>query len=154
MRLMGHSEVEHNFRMAVRTSPNSVRRAFVFQKPRLVRGSVQRNTALALAPLRLSRREAAERVHAALQEVGLRHRAEDAARKLSGGEQQRLALARALVMQPELLLLDEPTASLDPVTTEAVEAIVAGTAAAGTKVLLVSHNLGQVARLASDVLVL
>jgi len=131
-----------------------MRRAFVFQKPGLVRGSVQRNTALALAPLRLSRREAAERVHAALQEVGLRHRAEDAARKLSGGEQQRLALARALVMRPELLLLDEPTASLDPVTTEAVEGIVAGTAAAGTKVLLVSHNLGQVARLASDVLVL
>jgi tungstate transport system ATP-binding protein len=133
---------------------DTVRRAFVFQKPGLVRGSVRTNVALALVSLRLSRRETAERLDAALHEVGLRHRAEDAARKLSGGEQQRLALARALAVRPELLLLDEPTASLDPSATEAIEEIVAGMAGAGTKVVLVSHNLGQVARLASDVLVL
>jgi tungstate transport system ATP-binding protein len=134
--------------------PDSVRRAFVFQKPGLIHGSVRRNAALALAPLRLSHREAAERVDAALHKVGLRHRAEEAARKLSGGEQQRLALARALVVRPELLLLDEPTASLDPSATEAIEELVIAFAQGGTKVLLVSHNLGQVARLASDVLVL
>jgi tungstate transport system ATP-binding protein len=133
---------------------DEVRRAFVFQKPGLVRGSVRRNVALALAPLRLSRRHGAGRVEAALGEVGLLHRAEDAARKLSGGEQQRLAMARALVVRPDLLLLDEPTASLDPSATEAIEEIVSGIARAGTKVLLVSHNLGQVARLAADVLVL
>jgi tungstate transport system ATP-binding protein len=134
--------------------PESVRRAFVFQKPRLVRGSVRRNAALALVPLRLSGREAAERLDAALAEVGLLARAADAARKLSGGEQQRLALARALVVRPEVLLLDEPTASLDPSATETIEEIISGAAQAGTKVLLVSHNLGQVARLATDVLVL
>jgi tungstate transport system ATP-binding protein len=134
--------------------PNAVRRAFVFQKPGLVRGSVRRNAALALAPLRLSRQENARRVDAALGEVGLLHRADDAARKLSGGEQQRLAMARALVVRPDLLLLDEPTASLDPSSTEAIEGIVSGVARAGTKVLIVSHNLGQVARLAADVIVL
>jgi tungstate transport system ATP-binding protein len=134
--------------------PDAVRRAFVFQKPGLVRGSVRRNAALALAPLRLSRREAARRVDAALGEVGLLHRADDAARKLSGGEQQRLAMARALVVRPDLLLLDEPTASLDPSATEAIEEIVSAIARTGTKVLIVSHNLGQVARLAADVLVL
>jgi tungstate transport system ATP-binding protein len=134
--------------------PDAVRRSFVFQKPGLVRGSVRHNAALALMPLRLSRRETAERVNAALHEVWLLHRAEDAARKLSGGEQQRLALARALVTRPELLLLDEPTASLDPTATAALEKIVGAVAQGGAKVLLVSHNLGQVARLASDVLVL
>jgi tungstate transport system ATP-binding protein len=135
-------------------APEAVRRSLVFQKPGLVRSSVRRNAALALMPLRLSRREMAERVDAALHEVGLLHRAEEAARKLSGGEQQRLAMARALAIHPELLLLDEPTASLDPTATAALEEIVGAIARGGTKVLLVSHNLGQVARLAGDVLVL
>jgi tungstate transport system ATP-binding protein len=132
----------------------SVRRAFVFQRPGLIRGSVAQNVALALVPLGLSRRVGAARVEAALDRVGLRDRASDAARKLSGGEQQRLALARALATEPDLLLLDEPTASLDPAATEAVERIVAAAAGSGTKVVLVSHNLGQVARLATDVAVL
>ncbi len=134
--------------------PDEVRRSFVFQKPALIRSSVAANVALALAPLRLPRQEAEARVAAALQRVGLRDRARDAARKLSGGEQQRLALARALVTEPEILLLDESTANLDPGATEAIEGIIADQAKAGTKVVLVSHNLGQVARLAGDVLVL
>jgi tungstate transport system ATP-binding protein len=133
---------------------DEVRRSFVFQKPALIRASVAANVALALSPLRLPRPKAAARVEAALHRVGLQDRARDAATKLSGGEQQRLALARALVTEPEILLLDEPTAALDPGATEAIEEIVAKQAKAGTKVLLVSHNLGQVARLASDVLVL
>jgi tungstate transport system ATP-binding protein len=135
-------------------SPQDVRRAFVFQKPGLIRGSVAQNVALALAPLRLSRSTVSTRVDAALNRVGLGNRARDAARKLSGGEQQRLALARALIAEPDLLLLDEPTANLDPGATEAIEEIIAATARAGTKVVLVSHHLGQVARLATDVLVL
>jgi tungstate transport system ATP-binding protein len=135
-------------------APDDVRRAFVFQKPGLIRASVAQNVALALAPMRLPWREVDERVEAALLRVGLADRARDAARKLSGGEQQRLALARALVTSPQLLLLDEPTSNLDPSATEAVEEIVSGTASAGTKVVLVSHNLGQVARLATDVIVL
>jgi tungstate transport system ATP-binding protein len=132
----------------------TARRALVFQRPGLVRGSVARNVALGLMPLGLTRLAAAAAVEAALDRVGLGGRAGDAARKLSGGEQQRLALARALATQPDLLLLDEPTASLDPAATEAVERIVAGIAAEGTKVVLVSHHLGQVARLAEDVAVL
>ena len=134
--------------------PGEIRRAFVFQRPALIRASVAANVGLALLALRLPRREAADRVAAALRRTGLERRAADPARKLSGGEQQRLALARAWAVQPRLLLLDEPTANLDPGATEAVEALIAGIAEAGAKVVLVSHNLGQVARLAEDVLVL
>jgi tungstate transport system ATP-binding protein len=133
---------------------SSVRRAFVFQRPALVRASVAANVALALAPLPLSKAACRERTRAALERVGLTHRADDPARKLSGGEQQRLALARAMVSEPELLLLDEPTANLDPGSTDAIERLILEVAEAGTKIILVSHNLGQVARLAADVLVL
>ena len=136
------------------TAGRPVRRAFVFQKPGLIRASVADNAALALLPMKLSRREAARRVEEALAGVGLAGRAGDAARKLSGGEQQRLALARALLTEPDLLLLDEPTASLDPNATEEVEGLIARVAAGGTKVVLVSHNLAQVARLARDLVLL
>ncbi|WP_132254342.1 ATP-binding cassette domain-containing protein [Methylobacterium segetis] len=132
----------------------SARRAFVFQRPALVRASLARNIGLALDPLGLGRAARAARIEAALARVGLQGRAGDPATKLSGGEQQRLALARAWATQPQLLLLDEPTASLDPAATETIEALVSEMARGGTKVVLVSHNLGQVARLADDVLVL
>jgi tungstate transport system ATP-binding protein len=135
-------------------TPSSVRRAFVFQRPALVRASAAANVGLALVSERLRASIVRERVRNALERVGLSDRAGDPARKLSGGEQQRLALARAWVSEPELLLLDEPTANLDPGATEAIEALIAAIAKAGAKVILVSHNLGQVARLAEDVLVL
>ena len=134
--------------------PAHVRRAFVFQRPALVRASVRANVELALASTRLRSSVVRERAQDALERVGLADRADDPARKLSGGEQQRLALARAWVSEPELLLLDEPAANLDPGATEAIEALIAAIAKAGAKVILVSHNLGQVARLAEDVLVL
>jgi tungstate transport system ATP-binding protein len=76
------------------------------------------------------------------------------ARRLSGGEQQRLALARALARDPDLLLLDEPTASLDPAATRSVEEIVAAAARSGIKVVMASHDLGQVRRLAGKVIFL
>ena len=76
------------------------------------------------------------------------------ARRLSGGEQQRLALARALARDPELLLLDEPTASLDPAATRGVEEIVRAAALSGIKVVMASHDLGQVRRLAGKVMFL
>ncbi len=132
----------------------SGRSAFVFQRTALVRASAAANVDLALGPLRLSRRERQERVAAALARVGLSERAGDAATRFSGGEQQRLALARAWALRPTLLLLDEPTANLDPAATAVVEDLVAEMARAGTAVLLVSHNLGQVARLAETVVVL
>ena len=137
---------------AVRRAPG--RRAMVFQRPALVRASARANVALGLAPLKLPRRERAERIAAALGRVGLAERAEDAATRFSGGEQQRLVLARAWATRPDLLLLDEPTASLDPAATETIESLVAEMARAGTAVLLVSHNLGQVARLAEETVVL
>ncbi len=76
------------------------------------------------------------------------------ARRLSGGEQQRLAMARAMAASPRFLLLDEPTASLDPRATAAIEALVRRAAAGGVKVVLVTHDRGQAARLARDVLFL
>ena len=130
------------------------RRAFVFQRAALLRASVARNVALALEAERLPATEMRMRVDAALARVGLADRAQDAARRLSGGEQQRVAFARAWARAPELLLLDEPTASLDPAATEEIERLVVALRDAGTKILLVSHNLGQVARLAEDVVVL
>jgi tungstate transport system ATP-binding protein len=136
----------------VRLTPG--RRAFVFQRPALVRASAAANVALGLVALKLSRRERAERIAAALARVGLSERANDAATRFSGGEQQRLALARAWAMRPDLLLLDEPTASLDPAATETIESLITEMARTGTTVLLVSHNLGQVARLADETVVL
>ena len=131
-----------------------VRRALVFQRPGLLRASVARNVALALIPWKMSRQVVAQRVGHALVAVGLDDRANEGARRLSGGEQQRLALARAWVTEPELLLLDEPTASLDPGATEVIERLIISMAQNGTKVVLVSHNLGQVARLAEDIIVM
>lgn len=136
------------------TSAGPVRRAFVFQRPALVRASALANVALGLVPLRLARAERRARAEAALAQVGLSDRAGDPATRLSGGEQQRLALARAWAVEPDLLLADEPTANLDPTATERIEALIQDMAARGTKVVLVSHNLGQVMRLAGDVLVL
>jgi tungstate transport system ATP-binding protein len=134
--------------------PHHVRRAFVFQRPGLLRASIARNVALALVPWKLSRQATARRVGQALVAVGLAGRADEAAQRLSGGEQQRLALARARVTEPELLLLDEPTASLDPGATEEIERLIVSMARNGTKVVLVSHNLGQFARLAEDIIVM
>jgi tungstate transport system ATP-binding protein len=86
-----------------------------------------------------------------LHRVGLGHRSEDSARLLSGGEKQRLALARAWVARPRLLLLDEPTASLDPTATEAVESIVREIRTEGAKILMTTHNLGQAMRVSDDI---
>src|SRR5205814_4293788 len=93
-------------------------------------------------------------VAALLGRVGLADLAGRLARRLSGGEQQRLALARALARDPEILLLDEPTANLDPAATRSVEEIVLMAAQSGIKIVMASHDLGQVRRLAGDVIFL
>lgn len=125
--------------------------AMVFQHPMLLRTTVARNAALGLKPLGLGKAEVRRRVDAVLGRVGLTHRAKDSARHLSGGERQRLALARAWAVHPRLLLLDEPTAALDPTATEAVESIVREIRTDGAKILMTTHNLGQAMRLADDI---
>lgn len=125
--------------------------AMVFQQPKMLRDSLLGNVELALRPLGVAAAERRSRAHAVLERVGLAHRAADSARGLSGGERQRLALARAWITRPRLLLLDEPTASLDPSSVEAIERIVREIRTEGTRILMTTHNLGQATRLADDV---
>ena len=133
--------------------PNG-RLAMVFQHPMLLRMSVFTNVEFALRPQGMSAVERRVRTDEVLVRVGLAHRASDCARLLSGGERQRMALARAWAMRPRLLLLDEPTASLDPSATEAVERIIREIRTEGAKVLMTTHNLGQATRLADDIIFL
>lgn len=130
------------------------RQAMVFQRPVLLRRSVLANTVYPLGLAGVPAAERAPRARAALEMVGLAALAERPARRLSGGEQQRLALARAAALSPEVLFLDEPCASLDPAATRAVEEIVARLAARGTKIVMTTHDLGQARRLAGEVLFL
>jgi len=130
-----------------RNAPDE-RLAMVFQRPVMLRRSTAANVAYAMA----ARDDT--RVAELLDRVGLRALADRPARKLSGGEQQRLALARALARDPEILFLDEPTASLDPAATKAVEDIVRGVAATGVKIVMATHDIGQARRLAGDIVFL
>lgn len=132
----------------------SRRQAMVFQRPVLLRRSAIANV---LYPLRLAgipAQQRRERAEQALALVGLSMLAERPARRLSGGEQQRLALARAAATGAEVLFLDEPCASLDPGATRAVEQIVSRLAAQGTKIVMTTHDLGQARRLAGDIVFL
>lgn len=141
-------------------TPDQRRVAMLFQRPHMLRLSARRNIALGLwmqgVPWRLSR----ERALAALAKVELTDIAERNARALSGGQQQRLALARAWALQPDVWLLDEPTASLDPHAKREVEALISAFTQAPTAsdraptLVFSSHNLGQVKRLASRVVYL
>lgn len=123
----------------------------VFQHPMMLRMSVLENVALGLKPLGVPAAERRRQGRAMLERVGLADRADESARRLSGGEQQRLALARAWLTRPRLLLLDEPTASLDPSASAAVERIIREIRTDGTRILMVTHNLGQATRLADDI---
>ena len=131
----------------------ALRQAMVFQRPFLLRLSVWNNlrVALWLAERTTPAEERHARAGEALARVGLDALAARPARALSGGEQQRLALARAWATRPELLLLDEPTASLDPDAKTAVEQLLAGFAADGTTIVFSTHDLGQSRRLATRI---
>jgi tungstate transport system ATP-binding protein len=137
-----------------RTDSKPVRRAILFQRPVMLRRTVAANVGYALAQAGAPRSQRIPRVAALLDRVGLADLAQRPARRLSGGEQQRLALARALARDPEILLLDEPTANLDPAATRSVEEIVLMAAQSGIKIVMASHDLGQVRRLAGDVVFL
>ena len=130
------------------------RQAMVFQHPVMLRRSALANVEYGLALAGRGRAERTEQARHMLDRVGLLALAERPARLLSGGEQQRLALARAWALRPEVLFLDEPTANLDPSATRAVETTIASIAAEGTKVIMTTHDLGQARRLAGEVLFL
>jgi tungstate transport system ATP-binding protein len=130
------------------------RQAMVFQHPVVLRRSARANVAYALALGGIARRDRKARTADALARVGLAELGERPALVLSGGERQRLALARAWSLHPEVLFLDEPTASLDPAATRAVEEGVAAFHAAGTKIVMTTHDLAQARRLADEVLFL
>ncbi len=131
-----------------------VRQAMVFQRPFLLRLSVRSNMRLALWLAGVAKDEREERARAALRRVGLEDASLRPARALSGGQQQRVALARAWAVRPQLLFLDEPTASLDPGAKREVESLIDEFAAEGMTVVMSTHNLGQAKRLATRVIYL
>jgi tungstate transport system ATP-binding protein len=139
-----------------------LRQAMVFQRPHMLRTSAENNVALALWLRGMRWSVARSQALMALRRVGLQDIAAQNARTLSGGQQQRVALARAWALRPDVLLLDEPTASLDPHAKREVESLMAdfaashGASGSATPMTMVfsSHNLGQVKRLASRVIYL
>jgi len=128
--------------------------AMVFQRPVMLRRSALANVDYALKVAGIPWAEREGRARAALESVGLSDLAHRGARVLSGGEQQRLALARAWALRPEVLFLDEPTASLDPGASAEVERTIETIHAAGTKIIMITHNLGQARRLGDEILFL
>ncbi|NOU06262.1 MAG: ATP-binding cassette domain-containing protein [Hyphomicrobiaceae bacterium] len=134
------------------SNTRDLRKAFVFQKPVMLKRSVAANIAFALSATKRDASQAT--ISSLLRRVGLEHLHDRPARKLSGGEQQRLAIARALALNPMLLLLDEPTASLDPTATKAIEDIITSAANDGVKIIMATHDLGEARRLAGDIIFL
>jgi tungstate transport system ATP-binding protein len=130
------------------------RRAIVFQRPTMLRRSVVGNLRYALRAARVRRSDQHARLVELLRLVGLDGLEHRPARRLSGGEQQRLALARALARDPTVLFLDEPTASLDPAATKAFEDVIRAIVARGIKVVMSTHDLGEARRLAGEVVLL
>jgi tungstate transport system ATP-binding protein len=131
-----------------------LRQAMVFQRPVMLRRSALDNVLYALDAAGVARGEREPIARGALKEVGLLGSAKTPARVLSGGQQQRLALARAWALHPEVLFLDEPTASLDPSAAREIESVIRAFDAAGTKIVMATHNLGQARRLADEIVYL
>jgi len=136
------------------TSVDRAHQAMVFQRPVLLRRSVLANVEYALAVRGVGRHERAARARDAIGRVWLGHLAERQARVLSGGEQQRVALARAWALEPALLFLDEPTASLDPAAASEIERVAGEIHASGTTVVMATHNLGLARRFADEIVLL
>lgn len=125
------------------------RQAMVFQRPTLLRRSALDNLVFVLDHLPKAERK--ERARELLASAKLAHVGETPARLLSGGEQQRLSIARALARSPDVLFLDEPSASLDPAATHLIEEMILASHADGAKIVLVTHDMGQARRIADDV---
>jgi len=127
------------------------RLAMVPQRPYLFGADVRDNVAYPLRVRGARRRDARARADEMLDAFGLDHLAAERARVLSGGEAQRVALARALITEPEVLLLDEPTANIDPASTAVIESVIGRANAGGTTVILATHNLAQARRLCRNI---
>ncbi len=153
--LVGPSAGRVAWRGAEETGVNPApHQAMVFQRPVMLRRSVAANVDYALSLKGIPRAERAERVARALARTGLKGRARHPARVLSVGEQQRLALTRAWALDPQVLFLDEPTASLDPVAALAVENVINAIHKAGTRVIMTTHDLGQARRMGDEIMFL
>lgn len=127
------------------------RQAYVFQQPIVLRRSVEANLAFPLRLRGMGRNAARARAAEVAARFGLTAQLGQAAPSLSGGEMQRLALARAMVTRPEILFADEPCAALDGAATREIEAQLEGLSAAGTRLVIATHDMGQAKRIASDV---
>jgi tungstate transport system ATP-binding protein len=134
--------------------PQPLSQAMVFQRPVLLRATVLANIEYGLRLRGIAAEGRRQKALTALTRVGLPELAARQARRCSGGEQQRIALARAWALEPQVLFLDEPTASLDPASSREVERIIREIAAAGTKIVMTTHNLGQARRIAEEVVFL
>lgn len=128
--------------------------AFVFQTPIVMRRSVAKNLAYPLELLRVSKDVIAASVDHWLARIGLERSRNSPATRLSGGERQKLAIARALIRQPDVLFLDEPCASLDGHATREIEHLLKEVACAGTRLVMATHDMGQARRLANDLVFL
>ena len=128
--------------------------AYVFQSPIMLRRSVRQNLAYPLQLLGVDKSEIATKVEEAADRIGLSGKLNDPAPRLSGGEKQKLALGRALIRAPKVLFLDEPCANLDGRSTREIETLLLNANAAGTRIIMTTHDLGQARRLASDVVFL
>ncbi len=135
-------------------TPQQAWRTYVFQKPILLRRSVRANIEYVLNLHGIKKSKQKQRIEEALEYTGLTQLAERNARVLSGGEQQRLSIARAWVLHPKVILFDEPTAELDPSGSATIEELIKTIAQQNTKIIMTTHDLGQARRLANDILFL
>ena len=150
LRKLSAGKVEWN----ISNSQAAAEQAFVFQSPIMLRRTVAENLAFPLKVRRLSKLTTTTEVMMWAKKIGLEDKIKQQAMLLSGGEMQAIAVARALITKPKMLFLDEPTASLDGATKKAIEDILISASNNGTKILMSTHDLGQLKRLARDIIFL
>ena len=150
LRKLSAGKVEWN----ISNSQAAAEQAFVFQSPIMLRRTVAENLAFPLKVRRLSKLTTTTEVMMWAKKIGLEDKIKQQAVLLSGGERQAIAVARALITKPKMLFLDEPTASLDGATKKAIEDILISASSNGTKILMSTHDLGQLKRLAKDIIFL
>ena len=150
LRKLSAGKVEWN----ISNSQAAAEQAFVFQSPIMLRRTVADNLAFPLKVRRLSKLTTTTEVMMWAKKIGLEDKIKQQAMLLSGGEMQSIAVARALITKPKMLFLDEPTASLDGATKKAIEDILISASSNGTKILMSTHDLGQLKRLAKDIIFL